>query len=160
MKEPIVSFADFDEQKVLFDLENVHGINPHRFEMCLLDGILFEDAESGRCVGFKDVRADEFWVRGHFPEVPLMPGVLICESAAQLCSYFAAKTKLLGTPIIALGGLDDVRFRSPVKPGSRMVTMLQREKSRANIMINGRFQCFVNRELVCDGNIKGVAINT
>lgn len=154
----IVDFAEFDENKILYDLEAIQKINPHRFELSLIDGILFEDFEGGRCVGFRDVKPDEFWVRGHFPNFALMPGVLICETAAQLCAYFATRTKLLDTDIIALGGLDEVRFRAPVRPGDRLITMLQREKIRRNVMINGRFQCFVKDNIVCEGLIKGVAI--
>ncbi len=160
MKNLIVDFSEFDEYKIVCGRAEIERLNPHRFELSLIDGILFEDMEGGRCVGFHDVREDEFWVRGHFPNFPLMPGVLICETAAQLCSYFATKTKLVGSKIIALGGLDEIRFRAPVRPGSRLITMLKRERVRENVMINGRFQCFVNRELACEGLIKGVAINS
>jgi 3-hydroxyacyl-[acyl-carrier-protein] dehydratase len=160
VKNFIVDFSEFDEHQVLCGRTEIERLNPHRFELSLLDGILFEDMESGRCVGFRDVRHDEFWVRGHFPHFPLMPGVLICETAAQLCSYFATKAQLFDSRIIALGGLDEIRFRSPVRPGNRLITMLQRERTRANAMINGRFQCYVNRELACEGLIKGVAIHS
>jgi 3-hydroxyacyl-[acyl-carrier-protein] dehydratase len=159
VKAPIVDFSEFDVNKSIVTLEEIQQINPHRHELSLLDGIVFENLAEGRCVGYRDVREDDFWVRGHFPGFPLMPGVLICESAAQLCSYFASKTKLLGASIIALGGLDEVRFRGPVKPNSRLVTMLLKERVRPNVMISGRFQCYVDQELVCDGIIKGVAIN-
>ena len=160
MKNFIVDFSEFDENRIICDRTEIERLNPHRFELSLLDGILFEDMEGGRCVGFRDVRHDEFWVRGHFPNFPLMPGVLICETAAQLCSFFASKSKLLDSKIIALGGLDEVRFRARVKPGNRLITMLQRERARENVMINGRFQCYVNRELACEGLIKGVAIRS
>ncbi|MEQ1903113.1 MAG: 3-hydroxyacyl-ACP dehydratase FabZ family protein [Pirellulaceae bacterium] len=158
MKNFIVDFSEFDEHKIVCGRTEIERLNPHRFELSLLDGILFEDWESGRFVGFHDVRDDEFWVRGHFPNFPLMPGVLICETAAQLCSYFATKAKVFDSRIIALGGLDEIRFRAPVRPGNRLITMLKRERARENVMISGRFQCYVNRELACDGLIKGVGI--
>lgn len=87
-----------------------------------------------------------------------MPGVLICESAAQLSSYFAIKTGLVTEGMVGLGGLTDVRFRNPVVPGDRLVLMLKKGKSRVNAMFNADFQGFVNETLVVDGTIKGVAL--
>lgn len=157
-KEQIVAFSDFDPNVSIATKSDIEQINPHRHELALLDGILFEDKESGRAVGYHDVRDDEFWVRGHFPEKALMPGVVICECAAQLCAYFAKRSKLLEDCIIALGGLDEVKFRGPVVPGDRLITMLEKTKGRRNVLIVGRFQCFVGEELVVEGVIKGVAL--
>jgi 3-hydroxyacyl-[acyl-carrier-protein] dehydratase len=56
-----------------------------------LTGILMFDPEQSLIVGYKDVKADEFWVRGHIPGRPLLPGVLMCECAAQLCSYYYSR---------------------------------------------------------------------
>jgi 3-hydroxyacyl-[acyl-carrier-protein] dehydratase len=83
-KDFIVNFSEFDPNKVLFSRAAIEKVNPHRFELSLLDGILFEDTEGGRYVSFTDTKPTDFWTRGHFPNRPLMPGVLICEVAAQL----------------------------------------------------------------------------
>ncbi len=157
-KEIIIDFSEFDINKSIATKAEIELINPHRHELALLDGILYEDAESGRAVGYHDVRDDEFWVRGHFPEKALMPGVVICECAAQLCAYFSRRSGLLEDCIIALGGLDEVKFRGPVVPGDRLVTMLQKTRGRRNVLIVGRFQCYVGDELVVEGLIKGVAL--
>lgn len=159
MKDPIVNFSEFDENRAILSRADIEALNPHRFELSLLDGILFEDLANGRSVGFCDVKPDAFWVRGHFPNLPLMPGVLICETAAQLCSFLAARSKQLESSVIALGGLDEVRFRAPVRPGDRLITMLAREKVRPNVMIVGRFQCFVRQQLACEGVLRGVVLN-
>lgn len=158
IKNQIVDFSEYDEETVIASADEVRTVLPHRHELALLDGIFFEDFETGRAVGFHDVRDDEFWVRGHFPEKALMPGVVICECAAQLCAYFATRSKLLEDCLIALGGLDEVRFRGPVVPGDRLVTMLEKVKGRRNMLIVGRFQCFVRQELVVEGVIRGVAL--
>ena len=72
--------------------------------------------------GYKDVTSDEFWVRGHMPGMPLMPGVIMCEAAAQLCSYHVHRHKLMGPEaMLGFGGLDEVRFRGTVVPGDRLV---------------------------------------
>jgi 3-hydroxyacyl-[acyl-carrier-protein] dehydratase len=77
-----------DTTRVIADREAIRRVNPQRFEMEQLDAIVLLDPVENLIVGYKDVRADEFWVRGHMPNYPLLPGVLMCEAAAQLCSYF------------------------------------------------------------------------
>ncbi len=144
--------------KVLVDLEGVQQVNPHRHELQLLDGILLLTDE--QAVGYKDLGFDEFWARGHFPDHPLMPGVLICECAAQLSSYFAHKTKIVDSGYIGLAGLDNVRFRGPVVPGDKLLVMLKRKRVRRNMMFSADFQGYVGDKLVVDGEIKGTALGS
>jgi 3-hydroxyacyl-[acyl-carrier-protein] dehydratase len=156
LKDPIVEFSKFDTDQLIVDREGILAVNPHRFEMMLLDGVLYVDED--RAVGFKDVTDQEFWVRGHFPERPIMPGVLICESAAQLSAYFASTKRLLDSGVVGLGGLESVRFRAPVVPGDKLILMLRRGRVRKNVMFMTEFQAFVNETLVADGLVKGVAL--
>ena len=107
-------------------------VNPHRFEMQLLDAVLL--MTKTHAVGYLDVTEEMFWVRGHFPDRPLMPGVLICESAAQLSSYFAIETGLVSNGVVGLGGLEAIRFRGPVVPGDRLILMLEKGRARPNAM--------------------------
>lgn len=157
-KASIVDFSDFDHNKVLVDSEGIQKINPHRFEMQLLDGILYSTPEVA--VGFVDLTEASFWIRGHFPGKPLMPGVLICECAAQLSSYFALTNEMVDDGYVGLGGLDSIRFRGPVHPGDRLIVMLRRGKVRRNVMFTAEFQGYVDRTLVVDGVIKGVALGS
>jgi 3-hydroxyacyl-[acyl-carrier-protein] dehydratase len=113
--------ARLDLRKVLVDREAIRQVNPQRFEMEQLDAIILLDTEQKLIAGYKDVRPDEFWVRGHMPGFPLMPGVLMCESAAQLCSYYVMTVGLLRGDFIGFGGLQNVRFRGVVRPGDRLV---------------------------------------
>jgi 3-hydroxyacyl-[acyl-carrier-protein] dehydratase len=92
------------------------------------------------------------------PGMPLMPGVIICEAAAQMCSYFALKYDLLGSKVVGLGGLEEVRFRDPVRPGDRLVVACQQLRVRRGAMIVCRFQAFVNNNIVAEGKIKGVPL--
>ena len=157
MKSALVDPSLFDLEKVLVDREGIMEVNPHRHELMLLDGIcLFNDDYA---VGFADISEEDFWVRGHFPDRPLMPGVLMCEAAAQLSAYFAKKAKLAETGTVGLGGLDKIKFRGPVVPGDRLVLMLKRGRVRQNVMFTAEFQCFVKDTLVVDGVIKGVVLN-
>jgi len=73
-------------------------------------------------IGFKDVRDDEFWVRGHIPGRPLFPGVLMCEAAAQLCSYYYRRYGG-SNRFVGFGGMDKVKFRGQVVPGDRLILL-------------------------------------
>lgn len=157
-REELVDWAIVDSNPLLVGIEGVRKFNPQRFEMEQLSGILYEDAEKKICVGYKDVAPDEFWTRGHMPGMPLMPGVLMCEAAAQLASYYVQSHDMLGAEMLGFGGLEEVRFRGPVRPGDRLIIACQLLKVRRGAMINCRFQLFVNKTLICDGGLKGIPL--
>jgi len=92
------------------------------------------------------------------PDMPLMPGVLMCEAAAQLCSFHSCRHDLLGCEVVGLGGLDKVRFRDPVLPGDRLTIVSQITKLRRGRMIVSRFQEFVDTKLVCEGEIRAIPL--
>src|SRR5580658_8765811 len=94
---PTVNFdpASLDLNRVVADHTAILRVNPQRFEMEQLTAIVHIDTQEHLIAGYKDVRDDEFWVRGHMPDYPLMPGVLMCEAAAQLCSYYVVTCGLL-----------------------------------------------------------------
>jgi 3-hydroxyacyl-[acyl-carrier-protein] dehydratase len=157
VKKPlIIEFSEIDFDCVVSDIEVIRRYNPQRFEMEQLTAIVFEDSSRGICVGYKDLRLDEFWARGHMPGMPLMPGVIMCEAAAQLSSYYTLKNNLM-EGVIGFGGMEDIRFRGVVRPGDRFVIMCHLLKAR-RVIITCEFQCFVNQELVCEGIIKGVPL--
>ena len=130
MKKPlIIEFSEIDFNRVVSDIEVIRRYNPQRFEMEQLTAIVFEDPSRAICVGYKDLKPDEFWARGHMPGMPLMPGVIMCEAAAQLSSYYTLKNKLM-EGVIGFGGMDEVRFRGVVRPGDRFVIMCRLLKAR------------------------------
>ena len=103
----------------LFDKEAIGVVNPQRFEMQHLDGILWYDKEKKLILGYKDVTESEFWIRGHIPGRPLMPGVIMVEAAAQLSSFLVKQIYGLGG-FIGFAGIDSTKFRSVVVPGQRL----------------------------------------
>jgi 3-hydroxyacyl-[acyl-carrier-protein] dehydratase len=143
----------------LFDLEAIREINPQRFEMEQLTGILHVDTENHGIVGFKDVSHDEFWARGHMPGFPLMPGVILCECAAQLAGFYARKYKLLAGDFLGFGGMNEVRFRAPVVPGDKLVIMAKLSRLRAGRRAEFDFQGYVGERMVYSGQMIGVPIN-
>ena len=116
----------------IFDEETIGKMNPQRFEMQQLDGILWYDKEKFLILGYKDVTEDEFWVRGHIPGRPLMPAVIMVEAAAQLSSFFVKQIYEL-EGFIGFAGIDSTKFRSVVEPGQRLyllahITKFKRRK--------------------------------
>jgi 3-hydroxyacyl-[acyl-carrier-protein] dehydratase len=103
----------------VFDKEAIGRENPQRFEMQQVDGILWYDKEKFLILGYKDVKADEFWVRGHIPGRPLMPAVIMIEAAAQLLSFFVKRIYEV-EGFIGFTGIDSAKFRSVVEPGQRL----------------------------------------
>lgn len=157
--ELILDPAQLDMSRVLVGREELRKSNPQRFEMEQIDGILFIDTEEHIIVGFKDVGHDEFWVRGHMPGFPLLPGVLMCEAAAQMVSYYIAVTGMKTGDFIAFGGMEKVRFRGMVKPGDRLVIVGKGIKvHRRQTIFN--VQGFVGKGLVFHADIIGVQITT
>ncbi len=157
-KELIIDFSDYDVNHVFADVSEIRRYNLQRYEMEQLTAICHADTTRQICVGYKDITLSEFWVRGHMPKAPLMPGVIICEVAAQLASYFVQKYDLLGAKVVGFGGLEEVKFRSGVLPGDRLVMVVQLTKVRRGAMIVCRFQGFVNQQMVVEGMLKGIPL--
>ena len=157
-KDLIFDPSQLDFDNPLGTLEDIEKFNPQRFEMQQLTAIVGEDLERNACAAYKDLSHDEFWIKGHMPGMPLMPGVMMLEAAAQLCSFFTQKHDLLGADMVGFGGVDEVRFRDPVLPGDRLVLMCQLERIRRGRMIIARFQGVVGRALAVEGVIKGIPI--
>src|SRR3954451_10069858 len=106
--EALFDPAQLDLSRVIADREAIRRVNPQRFHMEQLDAIVLLDPERSLVVGYKDVRPDEFWVPGHMPGRPVLPGVLMCEAAAQLCSYYAHTQHVIqvGTDVLGFGGME------------------------------------------------------
>ena len=117
----LLDLNSLDLTKILFDQEAIRKRNPQRGDMEHLNGIIWADPSVGRLVGFKDVRDDEFWVAGHIPGRPLLPGVIMIEAAAQLSSFYAM-TYLGWDGFLGFGGVESCKFRLPVGPGKTPVS--------------------------------------
>jgi 3-hydroxyacyl-[acyl-carrier-protein] dehydratase len=132
---------DFDHPK--YDQEGIRAVNPHRGHMEHINGIVLADDTTGRICAFKDVHADEFWVPGHIPGRPILPGVIMIEAAAQMCSFYMGKFSAW-KGFIGFGGAEEIKFRQQVVPGQRLIILGQKIWER-----HSRFGC------KCQGVVNG-----
>jgi len=145
-----------DLDKVLFGPEEIRKYNPQRGDMEHVDAIVYADDQVRRIIGYKDVRADEFWVDGHIPGRPLLPGVVMIEAAAQVSSYYTAKyDKWEG--FIGFGGVDGVRFRQQVQPGARLYILVAKLWERHG-RVRSAAQGMVNGNIAFEAEITGIRL--
>ena len=156
--EPFYDLSRLDQSKLLATHEQIRQINPHRYEFELLDGIFTVDQEANVIVGYRDVRSDEFWARGHIPGRPLLPGVLIIETAAQLVSWYVKAVLEPGPGFLGFGAADAVKFRGQVVPGDRLIMVGKMLKMRPKRLYVGATQGFVNGQMVYEGAITGIIL--
>ena len=156
--ETIIDLSLIDLDHPIADINAIRELNPQRHEMEQLTAILYEDLDRNACAALKEVSDQEFWVRGHMPGMPLMPGVMMLEAVAQLSSYFTQKHDLLGATMVGFGGVDEVRFRGVVTPGDRLVLMVELKKARRGRMIVAAFQGIVDGNIVLEGTLRGIPI--
>ncbi|MCA9037278.1 MAG: beta-hydroxyacyl-ACP dehydratase [Planctomycetaceae bacterium] len=157
--EPICDLSQLDFSQPIFGLEEIRNTNPQRFEMEQLTAVVHVDQSQHLIVGYKDVTENEFWARGHMPGFPLMPGVVQCESAAQLGGFYARRYDLIGGDYLGFGGMDNVRFRKPIFPNCRLILIAKVTRVMARKLAQFNFQGFVEGELMFEGQMLGVTVN-
>ena len=117
----------------MFEIKDILKYLPHRYPFLLVDKILEIHGEE-KIVGIKNVSFNENFFQGHFPNRPVMPGVLICEAMAQVGAIFVhnARGGMEDNKVFMLTGLDNVKFKRPVEPGDQLrmeLTCLKRRGS-------------------------------
>ncbi|MBM4049624.1 MAG: beta-hydroxyacyl-ACP dehydratase [Planctomycetes bacterium] len=145
-----------DLTKPEIGIEDIRRRNPQRYEMEQLTAILKFDPQNQIIVGYKDVTDQEFWIRGHIPGRPLMPGVMMVEAAAQLCTYYF-KRVFPESGFVGFGGIDAVKFRGTVVPGDKLILIARNIELRAR-RTTFETQGVVNGRLVYEGIIVGMPV--
>jgi UDP-3-O-[3-hydroxymyristoyl] N-acetylglucosamine deacetylase/3-hydroxyacyl-[acyl-carrier-protein] dehydratase len=133
------------------DVNQVMKILPHRYPFLLVDRILKFEGD-GRATGCKNVTINEPYFQGHFPNHPIMPGVLQLEAMAQVASILMLRRAENAGKIGYFMSADKVKFRRPVMPGDTLIIQVEMVKSRGKI---GKAfgQCSVNGEMVSEGEL-------
>lgn len=117
------------------DINQIRNFLPHRYPFLLIDRVT-EYVESQSLTAIKNVTLNEPFFQGHFPDKPVMPGVLIIEAMAQAAALLGCVSMSGGAPddaLYYLAGVDDVRFKRPVEPGDQLVINIDFVKVRRNL---------------------------
>ena len=134
-----------------FGREGIEAIIPHRDPFLLVDEVL--ELEPGvRCVARKTVRAEEWYLAGHFPERPVMPGVLMVEGLAQAGALAVLSLEENRGKLALFAGIDDVRFKRIVEPGDELIYECSLEAVRGPIG-RGKARATVDGKLAVRGTL-------
>ncbi len=149
-----------EEKKATLDVADIHEILkllPHRYPFLLVDRIIDIDGDDS-AIGIKNVTANEPHFTGHFPDNPIMPGVLIIEGMAQTAGAICARKSASGTSLVYFMTIDNARFRKPVIPGDRLEFHVVKQKQRGNIW---KFHCEgrVDGQLVAEADIGAMMVD-
>jgi 3-hydroxyacyl-[acyl-carrier-protein] dehydratase len=156
-RTPILDPSGLDCSKVLVTREQIYKVLPQQYEFSQLDGIIHLDLETGTAAGYRDIRTDEWWCRGHMPGHPIFPGVLMLECAAQLAAFVQQKLLPSEGGFLAFGGVDGAKFRGSVTPPSRIILLGKVIEARARRFIC-EIQSYCNGAMAFEGVITGLPI--
>ena len=128
----------------------IERLIPHRWPFLLVDRIDEYDQAAKRIVGRKAVTASEWFFQGHFPGLPVMPGVIQVEALAQTMAVYVARQEGFGDRIGLFAGIDEVRFKRVVVPGDTLRLEITMEKLGSRFG-KGRGVASVDGEVACEG---------
>ena len=132
--------------------EEILGLLPHRFPFVLIDRVI-EHVPGQKAVALKNVTVNEPQFQGHFPERPLMPGVLIVESMAQVGGIIVTQMPDLPKGLFVFAGINNVKFRRPVVPGDQLVITCELLSIKRQRFGKVKGEAHVDGKLVCSGEL-------
>ena len=149
--------SGLDLSATLRTRKDLEVFNPHRGHMALLDRIAWESADQTKCIGVMHASPDAFWVAGHFPGQPMLPGVLMIEAGAQLACYSWQVRQITPHPIVAFLRIEQASFRSMVQPGETMHILCQEVKFGRRKFISD-VQGIVGDRITFDCRLSGMSM--
>ena len=133
-------------------IEEILGLLPHRYPFALVDRVI-EHIPGEKAVAIKNITINEPQFQGHFPERPLMPGVLIVESMAQVGGLIVTQMPDLPSGLFVFAGIDNVKFRRPVVPGDQLIISCQLLSIKRKRFGKVKGEAHVEGKLVCSGEL-------
>lgn len=144
---------EIDEEGL--DIEDIKGILPHRYPFLLIDRILMIDNDEYFAQGLKNVTINELFFQGHFPDDPVMPGVLVIEALAQLGAAVILNQPENASKNSYFMGVDDVKWRKPVRPGDQLLLESEAVRFRPGAKMGKmKGEAYVDGELAAEGVFK------
>ena len=135
----------------MLTVKEIRDILPHRYPFLMIDRV--EEVVEGKSAkGYKNITINENFFNGHFPEYPVMPGVLILEALAQMGAICILSMEDFKGKIGFLVGADKVRWKKQVMPGDKLNLEIEIVKLRGSIGV-GKGKATVDGSLVCEGEI-------
>src|SRR5687767_8436659 len=136
-------------------VREIEALIPHRWPFLLIDRIVEYDPDAKRIVALKGVTASEWFFAGHFPGLPVMPGVLQVEALAQTMAVYVAKQPGFGDRIGLFAGIDETRFKRIVSPGDTLRLEVTMDKLGSRFG-RGHGIASVDGEVACEATISFV----
>ena len=135
----------------MLDIDQIMATIPHRYPFLLVDRVI-EHEPGVRAVGIKNVTVNEWYFQGHFPEFPVMPGVLVIEALAQVGAVAILSQPENEGKLAFFAGIDKVRFKRQVRPGDTLRLECEIVRMRSGVGV-GSAEATVDGRLVCSGEL-------
>ncbi|MGR9088191.1 MAG: 3-hydroxyacyl-ACP dehydratase FabZ family protein [Gammaproteobacteria bacterium] len=151
----LFDLSGIDLSNRIWSSEDISNVIPHRSTMALLDWIVWENHEKTQGIALKQVSRNEFWVPGHFPSQPIMPGVLMIEAGAQLACFLVNRSN----DVSAIGlflHIEQATFRTAVKPDDQLYILCRLAKKNRRMYVCD-LQGVTHNKIAFDATIVGMS---
>lgn len=156
--QPKQKFKRIDGNAMYMDIYQLMKVMPHRYPFLLIDRILDYNENTKTIIGIKNVTVNEPYFTGHFPNKPVMPGVLICEAMAQTGCLMLLSKENVETKLALFMGINNAKFRKPVIPGDQLVMELQLTGKKFNAY-TFKGSAYVNGQLVAEAVLQAALVD-
>ena len=150
---------DLNSKNITIESQQIMEIIPHRYPFLLIDRVIHLVKDKS-AIGIKNVTINEPFFEGHFPNHPIMPGVLIIEAMAQTSAILVAKTSETETnKVVYFMTIDRTKFRNPIVPGDQIYLHVTKTQNRENVW-KFKGQALVNEKIMAEANYSAMIMDS